>query len=460
MSVVAATLFAAVLSTDSLDAQARPDTLTLTLEEAYRIAAGSNPAYRQVLNTTTLNGPESRANLFGQILPSVNLNLLQTGYSGRLTQQTNDLFGNPILNPQQSFSYSSNTRQSISLNWSIQGASMFNARTRQRLTNRDRGLAESSEMAGLRANVRRQFYLVLRERDLLELERSLVEPRRVDLDVAEQLFRLAQITRVDVLNAELAIEQQNINVNVQNRRYEQVLLSLRTLLGDDGLPPVRLQTEDHAVFDPTGLDLDALVERAMDSNPAVRQQAASVESASHGVKESRNNWWPSLQANFTYGRLAQNTGTEGLFDFSPSNDTQSSFALSMSLPFLSNYFQNTATIAQATVGLDNADEALRSIRLATAEQVRSAALTLRNGYERHVYAQRSLEIAQEALRLAREEYRLGTRTFEQLQDSIDQEALTRRQVVEADYTFTDGLVTLEEAVGTTIDGSTTGGGAE
>ena len=158
MSVVAATLFAAVLSMDSLHAQVSPpDTLTLTLEEAYRIAAGSNPAYRQVVNTTTLNGPESRANLFGQILPSVSLNLLSTGYSGRLTQQANDFFGNPILNPTQSFTYSSNTSQSVSLDWTIQGASLFNDRTRQRLTNRARGLAESSEMAGLRENVRRQF---------------------------------------------------------------------------------------------------------------------------------------------------------------------------------------------------------------------------------------------------------------------------------------------------------------
>ncbi len=131
----------------------------------------------------------------------------------------------------------------------------------------------------------------------------------------------------------------------------------------------------------------------------------------------------------------------------------------MSLPFFNDYFQNQASIARASVDLDNADEQLRSIRLATAEQVRSAALTLRNGYESHVLAERSLEIAQEALRLAREEYRLGVRTFEQLRESVNAEALARRQVVESDYSFTDGLVTLEEAVGTTIDGSSAGGGA-
>ncbi len=176
MSVVAAALLAAVLATDSLHAQvSRADTLTLTLEEAYRIAAGSNPAYRQVLNMTTLNEPEARANLFGQVLPSVTVDLLSTGYRGQLNRRAVDFFGNPVANPQSSFTYSSSTSQSISLNWSIQGASLFNDRTRQRLTNRDRGLAESSEIAGLRANVRRQFYAVLRERDLLELERSLVE---------------------------------------------------------------------------------------------------------------------------------------------------------------------------------------------------------------------------------------------------------------------------------------------
>ncbi len=459
IGVVAATLLAAVLSTDFLSAQVlRPDTLILTLEEAYEIAARNNPGYRQTLNATTLNGPESKATLFNQILPRVSVDVLNTGYSGRLTQRATDFFGNPIENPTSSYTYSSSTQQGITLSWSLQGASLFNDRTRQRLTNRDRNLAGSTALALLRANVRRWFFAVLRERDLLELERSLVERRRVDLDLSEQLFRLAQNTRVDVLTAEFEIEQQNINVNVQDRRYEQALLSLRTVLGDAGLSPLRLQTQDHAVFDPSGIDVDALVDRAMDANPAVRQGRASVESASHGLKESRNSWWPSLSARYSYGRYAQTRGSEALFDLTPANDRQSSFVISLSLPFFNNYFQNTVNIAQANVTMDNADEDLRSTRLATAEQVRSAALTLRNGYESHVLAQRSLDIAQETLRAAREEYRLGTLTFEQLRGSVNAEAAARRQVVTADYTFTDGLLTLEEAVGVTIDASSVGSG--
>ena len=77
--VVAATALVLVLSTHSLPAQVlRPDTLILTLEEAYRIAARSNPVYRQALNATTLNGPETRESWFNQILPSVSLTPITT----------------------------------------------------------------------------------------------------------------------------------------------------------------------------------------------------------------------------------------------------------------------------------------------------------------------------------------------------------------------------------------------
>ena len=156
-----ATIVAALALTapNPLHAQApRADTLTLTLEEAYRIAALSNPIYRQTVNATRLNGPETRAAWFDQILPSVSVNPLSTQYNGRLTQQATDFFGNPIENPESSYAVTSVTSQSISLAWTLQGANLFNYRTRQRLANRDRALAESAAMADLRTGVRRGIF--------------------------------------------------------------------------------------------------------------------------------------------------------------------------------------------------------------------------------------------------------------------------------------------------------------
>ncbi len=441
----------AVKTAPAAGQRAATDTLTLMLDEAYRVATLSNPAYRQTVHALTLNGPETRETLFDQILPSVSVTPLTTNYNGQLTQQTLDFFGNPIENPESSFVYNSSTQQSVSFNWSIQGNNLVNYRKRQRLTNRDRELAGERALAELRANVRRQYFAALMQQELLEAENELLETRRVDLQIADQLFRLAERTRVDVLNAELGIEQQGLAINRQERVRQRALLALRTTLGDAELPPIRLQAEVQPVFDPSDIEVDRLVVRAMEANPQVRQGDAAVRSAAHGVKEERTTWWPRLNAAFLLGRVAQTRGSAALFDLKPENDTRSSISFTLSLPFFGDFFQNKANIARAVVGLDNADEELRSTRLAVSEQVRSASFDLGNEYESYRLAQRSLEIAQEALRLAREEYRIGTRTFEQFRESIDSEADTRRQVIEARYGFVDALVTLEEAAGVSIE---------
>lgn len=441
--------------------QAAPaDTLQLSLEEAYRIASRTNPGYRKAQAALRLNGPETREAWFGQMLPRISLNPLSTTYSGRLTQQAEDFFGNPIENPESSFVYSSSTGQGLSLNWTLQGANLLNFGRRQRLTNRGRRLESDAALQELRTEVRRQYYVALRERELLELERVLLDARRVDLDVAQQLFRFAARTRVDVLNAELEIERQNLAINRQRSRHEQALLKVRTILGDPDLPPIRLVPEEgeSAIFDPAALDVARLADLAMGANPGIRRQRAAVEEAAQGVKERRTRWWPRLDAGYSYGRFANTRGDGALFDLSSDNDIESRFFLGLSLPFFGDFFRNRADIAEAAVGLDQADEELLRVRLDVAERVESAALTLANEFEGYRLAERSLAIAEEALELAGEEYRLGTRTFEQFRESVRLEAEARRQLIEARYAFLDGLVTLEDAAGARVGADAPGGG--
>ncbi len=85
-------------------------------------------------------------------------------------------------------------------------------------------------------------------------------------------------------------------------------------------------------------------------------------------------------------------------------------------------------------------------------------MDLQGRWETLAIARRALDIAQQALAMAREEYKLGTRTFEQLQQDIAQEATARRDVVNARYGFVGALVTLEEAVGGEVAPADGGGG--
>jgi outer membrane protein TolC len=420
----------------------------ITLDEAMAIARRSNPTYQQAAVALDLNSVESRATWANQVLPTVDLNLLRTGFGGNRIRQSTDFFGNPVENPITDWVYNSSTSQGLTLNWTIRGTSIFDAAARQSRTNLDRSLGLRTAAWTLESEVRRRFYDALEQQALLEVEESIGEARRVDLESARRLFEIAQRSRVDVLNAELQVEQQELNTREQVSRYEQAVLALRTYMGDPDMADFELAAIDPPVFDPAGLEVGTLVALAMRENPTLMEAESSVAGARLGVREARQSWYPNLNLAFDYGRLAQTREAEAFLDFTPqSAEWQSSFSVFISLPVLNNFFGDRAEQARAQVEVDRQELALRDRRLQVEETVRTQLITLRNQFQSLSLAQRSLEIAGEAVALAREEYRLGTRTFEQLQEAVTQLADARRQVIQTRYTFVDALLTLEEAVG-------------
>jgi outer membrane protein TolC len=428
----------------------RADTLRLSLDEALRMAEGSNPGFRQADNAVGLNSIETRTTWLDELVPRVDLQLFNTDFVGNLQRRSTDNFGNPIENPTADWNYFSRTTQRLSLAWSFQGRSLFDTHRRQSLTNRDRDLARGAALSGLQIEVQRRYLDALEQMELMRAEEELIAARRVDQEVASRLFSLAIRTRVDVLNAELAVEQQALVHRRQQGTFDRALLALRTTLGADGPGELVLADEPLPIFDPVGLDADGLVRRALDANPELRRADVAVRQASLGVAEQRNQWWPQVSMGFNIVRLAQQPRGGALFDVGFDQDLDRSFFLQLSLPVFNGFFANRRDAERAAVEFDNQREADREARLGVEERVRGARMELDNQWETLRLAERSLEIAEEALRLAREEYRLGTRSFEDLRASFDQEADTRRQVIAARYGFVDALLDLEEAVGESV----------
>jgi len=442
---------AAGAAVPSVAAQA-PDTLRLTLDAALDVAVSSNPTYRQANNSLALNGIEMRTTWLDQILPQASLSLFSTGFTGNLQRTALDLFGNPTDNPDAAWNYFSSTNQDLTLSWSIRGQSLFQSHRRQSLTNEGRNIAEVRALTDLQVQIQRLYMDALEQRDLLRVEEELLAAREIDLDVAERLFSLAFRTRVDVLNAELAVEQQAFELRQQRTRHERALLSLRTQLGNEDIGPIALDDSALPLFDPSGLDADNLARSALAVNPELLQSGVAVRSSMLGVKEANNAWWPTIDMGIDLSRRSRLPKGQSLFDVSFDEDLESRFFMQFSIPMFNNYFQNKQSMERASVQLDNDMEAERGARLRIEETVRGALLELSNQWESLRLAERSVEIAVEALRLAREEYRIGTRSFEDLRSGFEQEASTRRQVITSRHSFVDALLSLEEAVGARVRG--------
>ncbi|MBW3535812.1 MAG: TIGR01777 family oxidoreductase [Gemmatimonadetes bacterium] len=169
----AVALLALLAATGSSLAAQEGKTPQLTLEEAIARAEASSPALRQAANDLELNRVERQSTWATEVLPRLRLDLLETGYNGRLTRVNTDFFGNPIENPDAEFAYFSGTRQGLGLSWTLQGRSLLNRLDAHRATVEEREVGLAAARHALRTRVRRAFFDALQQEALLDVEREL-----------------------------------------------------------------------------------------------------------------------------------------------------------------------------------------------------------------------------------------------------------------------------------------------
>ena len=418
---------------------------TLSLSDALDRARQHNPDYRMAQNELELSRTGKRE-AWGAFLPSLNLQA-GTGVSFDRQLVSTDFFGNPIENPVSEWQTSSSSTQYLGGNITLfEGGQRFHQLSVQGAQALVREATVSSRLRGVRGEVIRVYQRAQAQQALLQVEEELLQGRHLDLEMTRRMYDLAGATRVEVLAAELNVQRQDQRIQQTMAQLEQGLLSLRRTIGDPALPEFGLSEDTPAPFDPQALDPETLVAWALASNPQIHQQRAQLDVGAAQARVARGSRWPTLSLSFGFTQRTFAPEQDALFDLYPDQGRYGSTSLNMSIPVFSR-FQNSARIAEAQVGLDNAQENLRKTHLQVEEEVRSRLIALRTAHQGYEIALRSREIAQERLRLAREQFRLGSRTFSELQRDIDDGANAEREVINQLFGFLEARVNLEETVG-------------
>ena len=206
-------------------------------------------------------------------------------------------------------------------------------------------------------------------------------------------------------------------------------------------------------FDPEAFDEAALINRALDSSPRLRQRQAEVDAGRASLSAQRSARWPTLRLGTNLYQQAWGEDYAAAFKPYSTDSRYVSASVSVSLPVFTG-FSTERSIAEAQVQLANAEEQMRQTRLETERDVRSRLIDLRGAWDSYRLAERSSEIAEERLRLAREGYRLTTVTFSDLQLAIEGAANERRTAINARYDFVAARIALEQVVGGPLDRGT------
>jgi outer membrane protein len=447
---VAAAL-ALVVAAPAARAQQAPQQVpaVLTLEDALQIARQNSPTYLQTLNNA---GPSAMGvrQAWAAFIPTLNANLASFSGSSSTTTIGEGDFGETV-EAQERTVKSSNAGQGISMSLTLfDGGANFNRLSAAKAQVVQTDAAIELQASELDASVTTAFYGARQAAMLVDVELRNLQTARDRHGRNQELFRVAAVDQVALLESERGVITAQQSLRRQEAEAEKQRLSLAQTLGLDVSIPFDIAPETPDVFDPAGLDPEALVSSAITASPAVRQQVAAADAADRQISAARGSRWPTITTSFGWSRGAGESGFGAIGNFNPNDRRGWSFSIGASLPLFTR-FQTSASIAQAQASADDAHLGLRQARLQAEQTIRAGLVDLGRAYQEYLDAVRLAELSTDQVELAEEQFRLGALDFLRFQQIVDQDAQAQRQVVQARFAFVNFRVAIERALGAPLN---------
>lgn len=366
--------------------------------------------------------------------------LPNAGITGSYTKTADELSNN-FSNPStQSWNIALQVTQTL-----YAGGGVKAALDAQRLVRESALLDLQATINAALLDVRTRFYDVLLARDQIEVQELNVQLLQEQLQTARDRYEAGAVSQFDVLRAEVELANAQPALIRARNALRNGIESLRQSLGyqtgrDEDIDRVPEFVGELDLV-PVAYDLRESLRTARDSRPELQQLIKLAEAREAGVKIARSGYLPNLQALAGY-ELRKDAGSER---FRESNDgwvvgLQSSWAI----------FDGRATagrVVQARSQLEQARLQAADYQLGIEVEVRRAVSALQEAQELADAAGKTVEQAEEALRLANVRYGAGSATqLEQLQARV---ALTqaRDNQLQANYSYNVAVARLRQAMG-------------
>ena len=296
------------------------------------------------------------------------------------------------------------------------------------------------------ATVRQQFYQVILNRSLIGVQEESVHLLEQQLQDQQNRFEAGTVPRFNVLQAEVALANQQPSLITARNNYRIALLQLAKTIGLDYDPARREKEALHCIgeltYQPRDMPLALAVELGKERRPLLKQQRANVLTQVEAVKGAYGGFQPMIHANAGY-EWTSSTVSDSLSDI----DKGWFFGLTGSWPI----FDGLATVGQ--IKQQNAllsearityDDAVRQVEL----EVQQAYSNLQQDRELYFSQSKNVDQAREALRLA--SARLGVGAGVQLDVLNAQVQLTQAQStrLSALYSYNADLAEFDRATAT------------
>jgi len=295
------------------------------------------------------------------------------------------------------------------------------------------GLLRVSEQ--LIAQVKRNYYEVLRASGQAETAQAAVDVAGVRLKNTQARFEAGTVPKFDVTTAQVDLANLNQQLIAAQSRVNIAQANLNRVLGIS--PDASTQVAKVEVpVTVTDVDIPASAKAARAARPEVKIQQQSIALNKANIRLQRTGLLPTLGISAAYKFVSTQS-------FSSANMSYDAVA-TVSMPIWDGGVTK-AKVDQAYGDLQAANATLDQTQLMVSQEVSTAALTLEEAAKRTKTTADSVALAEEALRLANVRYEAGIAVLVEVTNAESQLTQARFNLVNAQYDYAIALADLQRA---------------
>lgn len=375
-----------------------PNAPILTLREAVETALQNNYDIRLSKNTSTI----AKNNVTignARMLPTVTGSYTQSNSVQSTTQTRSDSTVNRINGANNTGS-----NYGVDLNWTIfDGFNMFATYDALKQRNKLGQVRLQDTIQRTVADIITTYFDLIAQQKQIEALQGVIAISRTQLRYANDRFQVGRVARLDVYNAQVALNTDTATLITQQQTFKASKIELNRILSRD--PQIEFNVVDTIVVDDK-LILGNIINQAQTQNPAILSASISQALSEINLKQIRATRYP--QVSVTTGYTWSNSKNPAGFA-----RVQSSRGLNYGLAATINIFDGFNQWRRernAKLQIDNSKLNFEQTRLEVEAQISNLYSSYLSGLQLIKLGQSNVELSRKSLEISLEKYRLGTIT--------------------------------------------------
>ncbi len=431
--------------------------MTLTLEGSVELAMRQNPEFKIAEKELAKAGADVRGSYSG-ILPQIDV-YANYQHNWKIQENTIPNFIKSMLGP----SAPPGMPDFVQIAFGLENTLVYGATVMQPL------FVGGASIAGIQAarsareamvqnlEITRQeliyqtvdaFYFCLLARELVEVQEEALSQAQANLKMVQKKYAVGMASGFDRMRAEVEVANLKPEAISARNNYQVALTRLKAILGLDRDIEIELSGEFiYTDDDYRERSIQDLQDEAVKNRPEILALDQQENITRKGVTIARSNFLPKLFFTTDYSFLAMRNDLQFRRD-----DFSEGFysGINLQIPIFHG-FQSSRQYQKARLDVKIMQDTERQARDGITAEVEVAFHKFREAREKYASARETVDLAQEALRLANLMYNEGTNT--QLDVLSSQLALTQAKMnyVSSLYQYQISRYLLRKAVGS-LDG--------